>query len=116
MLLQLGYIWLIAASGYWFALRIRSRPGQAPYSNHQSQYLRSRLAGRRPVHLHDRGGHSPHSRRAIEQIGKEPIALTRVQEGATAVVNYQTGITDLDRADTKFWISAASRCLCTWRS
>ncbi len=105
MLLQLGYIWLIAASAYWFArcifdLGLVRRPTLTINLNISGlAWLVAALFICMTVVAIRRIPDAP-----IEQIGKEPIALTRVQEGATAVVNYQTGITDLDRADTKFWI------------
>ncbi|MCE9531641.1 MAG: hypothetical protein K8T89_11045 [Planctomycetes bacterium] len=105
MLLLFGYAWLIAGSGYWFArclldLALEKRPALTPNLNLSGlAWMASTLFICMVVVAVRRIPDVP-----IEQIGKGPIALIRVQEGATAVVNYQSGIPTFDVADTRFWI------------
>jgi hypothetical protein len=104
-LLFYGYVWLIAGSGYWFArclldLALVRRPAWAPNLNRSGLgWLAAALFVCMTVVAVRRLPDVP-----VEQIGKGPIALTRVQEGAATVVNYQYGIPDIDKADTIFWI------------
>jgi len=105
MLLMSGYIWLIAGSGYWFArclfdLALVRRPNLIPNLNLSGlAWLAAALFVCMTAVAIRKLPDVP-----IEQIGKGPIALTRVQEGASAVVNYQTGVTDFSSADSRFWI------------
>ena len=104
-LLLLGYVWLIAGSGYWFArclldLALERRPAMTPNLNLSGlAWMAAALFICMTVVAVRRLPDVP-----VEQIGKGPIALTRVQEGATAVVSYQYGNTALDQADSKFWV------------
>jgi len=43
-----------------------------------------------------------------QQVGRGPVALTKVQDSATAVVNFQGGTADWNRATTEFWVSRAA--------
>jgi len=105
MLLSTGYIWLIAASGYWFArclldLALVRRPNLIPNLNLSGlAWLAAALFICMTAVAIRKLPDVP-----VEAIGKGPIALTRVQEGASAVVNYQNGVTDFSAADSKFWI------------
>jgi hypothetical protein len=102
MLLFLGYAWLIAGAGYWFGrclldLALVRRPVLTPNLNLSGlAWLAATLFICMTVVAIRRMPDVP-----VEQIGKGPIALSRVQERASAVVVYQT---ELDEADTRFWI------------
>ena len=104
-LLFFGYVWLIAGSGYWFArclfdLALVRRPMLVPNLNLSGlAWLTVALFICMTVVAIHRLPDVP-----VEQIGKGSIVLTSVQEGATAVVNYQSNIPELDKADTKFWV------------
>ncbi len=104
-LLFLGYVWLIAGSGYWFVrcvlnLALERRPAITPNLNLSGLawltvalfLCLTAVALRRIPDV------------PVQQIGKGPIALVRVQESATAVVGYQIGVEDLEKADTQFWV------------
>ena len=100
-----GYVWLIAGSGYWFVrcmldLALVRRPSLAPNLNLSGLgWLAGALLICMTVIAVRRMPDVP-----VEQIGKGSVVLTRVQEGATAVVNYQAGVPELEKADTKFWV------------
>jgi hypothetical protein len=104
-LLSIGYIWLIAGSGYWFArcvfdLALVRRPALTPNLNLPGlAWLAAALFIFMTVVAIHRMPDVP-----VEQIGREPIALVRVQEGASNLVNYQAGVPELEKADTKFWV------------
>jgi hypothetical protein len=104
-LLFVGYVWLIAGSGYWFArcildLGLVRRPAWTPNLNLSGlAWFTAALFIIMTVVAIRRMPDVP-----VEQVGQGAIVLTRVQEGAATVVNYQSGTTDIDRADTKFWI------------
>jgi hypothetical protein len=38
------------------------------------------------------------------EVGKGPIALTKVSDGAIAVVSFQSGLTDWELTDKRFWV------------
>jgi hypothetical protein len=105
LLLFWGYVWLIAGSGYWFArclfdLPLVRRPVLAPNLNLSGlAWLAGALFICTTVVAVRRMPDVP-----VEQIGKGSIVLMRAQEGATAVVNYQTGSPQLESADVKFWV------------
>ena len=105
LLLFFGYVWLIAGSGYWFArclfdLALVRRPALSPNLNLSGlAWLAAALFICMTAVAIRRMPDVP-----VEQIGKGPIALARVQQGATAVVQYQVGNTELDEADTRFWV------------
>jgi hypothetical protein len=105
MLLFWGYVWLIAGSGYWFArclfdLPLVRRPLLVPNLNLVGlAWLAAALFICMTVVAVRRMPDVP-----VEQIGKGSIVLMRAQEGATAVVNYQTGSPALESADVKFWV------------
>ena len=104
-LLFFGYVWLIAGSGYWFArclldLALVQRPTLTPNLNLSGlAWLAAGLFICMTIVAIKRMPDVP-----IEQIGKGPLALMRVQEGAATVVNYQAGTTELEQADSKFWV------------
>jgi hypothetical protein len=104
-LLFWGYVWLIAGSGYWFIrclldLALVRKPSLAPNLNLSGLgWLAGTLLICMTVIAMRRMPDVP-----VEQIGKGSVVLTRVQEGATAVVNYQAGVPELEKADTKFWV------------
>lgn len=104
-LLFFGYVWLIAGSGYWFArcvldLALVRRPAWAPNLNLSGlAWLTAALFVIMTVVAVRRMPDVP-----VEQVGKGAIVLTRVQEGAATVVNYQVGTTNIDEADSKFWV------------
>jgi len=107
-LLFVGYAWLIAGSGYWFArclldLGLEKRPALTPNLNLSGlAWLAATLFLCMVVVAIRRIPDVP-----VEQIGKGPIALIRVQEGAAAVVNYQSGIPSIDDGGTRFWVERA---------
>ena len=109
MLLFWGYVWLIAGSGYWFVrcvldLALVSRPALAPNLNLSGLgWLTAALLICMTVIAMRRMPDVP-----VEQVGKGSIVLTRVQEGATNVVNYQMGVTELEKADTRFWVERSA--------
>ena len=41
---------------------------------------------------------------APQQVGRGPVALTKVKDGATAVVTYQSGTADWNEASATFWV------------
>lgn len=104
-LLTVGYAWLMAGSGYWFVrcvldLALVRRPALTPNLNLPGlAWLAAAMFIFMTVVAIHRMPDVP-----VEQIGKSPIALERVQEGAATVVNYQAGVPELDSADTKFWV------------
>ena len=105
MLLFVGYMWLIAGSGYWFArclldLALIRRPALSPNLNLSGlAWLATALFVCMTIVAIRRLPDVP-----VEQIGKGPIALARVQEGAASVVHFQSGSPALDKADAIFWI------------
>ena len=107
--LHAGYLWLITGSGYWFVrciLDLGLERGQSsPVTNLNLPGLAWITAALFLCMIAVAVRRMPDM--PVEQVGKGPIALTRVQEGATAVVNYQLGVTDLDNADTAFWVGRA---------
>lgn len=112
-LLFAGYAWLIGVSGLWFGrclfdLALERRPNLTPNLNLSGMaWLVTALFICMTVVALRRLPDVP-----IEQVGKGPIALTRVQEGAAAAVQYQVGVTELDKADTRFWVErSVAMCL-----
>jgi hypothetical protein len=104
-MLFFGYVWLIAGSGYWFVrcvfdLGLVRRPAWTPNLNLPGlAWLAVALFICMTIVAIRRMPDVP-----VEQIGKGAIVLTKVQEGAATVVSYQSGSTDIDEADTLFWI------------
>jgi len=112
-LLLIGYAWLIAGSGYWFIrclldLALVRRPALTPNLNLPGlACFASALFIFMTVVAILRMPDVP-----VEQIGKGPIALMRLQDGAANAVNYQIGHPELDSADTKFWVErSVAMCL-----
>ena len=103
-LLLAGYIWLISGSAYYFVrclfdLGLERRPAMSPNLNAagliwMAAALMICLTARAVRQVPD----------APAQVGRGPIALTKVQDGAIAVVGIQNGTADWDEADTKFWV------------
>lgn len=104
-LLLIGYSWLMVGAFYYFVrcvfdLGLEKRPALAPNMNVQGlSCLAIALLVCLTVVAIRRMPDSP------EQVGRGPIALTKVQDGATAVVSYQSGLANLSEADAKFWVS-----------
>jgi hypothetical protein len=107
-LLFWGYVWLIGGSGCWLVrclvdLALIRRPILTPNLDLSGlAWMTAALFICMTVVALRKMPDVP-----VEQIGKGPIALSRVQEGATAIVSYQTGNTDPDKADTRFWVERA---------
>lgn len=103
-LLVVGYVWLIAGSVYFFLralfdLGLEKRPAVTPNLNLPGLvWLGAALVLCVTVVAVRRMPDSP------QQVGSGPVALTRVQDGATAVVGIQSGTADWDRATATFWV------------
>lgn len=99
-----GYIWLISGSFVWFLrcmidLGLEKRPMLPPNMNMAGLsffivFLFICLAYTAYRQL-------PHTE---TQWGRGPIALTKVNAGAFAVVSFQSGRADWELTDTRFWI------------
>ncbi|WP_020468384.1 hypothetical protein [Zavarzinella formosa] len=106
-LLLAGYIWLMSASGYWFLrclfdLGLEKRPMLPPNVNIAGMVcLAASLFLCLGASAIRRLPDSPNS------TGKGPIALTKVSDGAVAVVSFQSGTTDWNGTDTRFWVERA---------
>ncbi len=105
LLLHMGYIWLIAGSGYWFIrsfvdLALIRRPTMMPNLNKAGLacFTTVLLVSMTAVAIRRMPDVPP------EQISKGSIMLTRIQEGATAVVNYQSANPELSKVDAQFWV------------
>jgi hypothetical protein len=104
-LLVIGYIWLVAGSGYLFArcifdLGLEKRPSLTVNMNQQGLvWLTAALFLSLSVVAIRRLPDLP------AQLGRGPVALTRVQEGAIAVVSYQSGTADWNEATATFWVT-----------
>lgn len=99
-----GYVWLISVSGYWFLrclfdLGLEKRPMLPPNINTAGMVC---LAVSMFICL----GVTAIRRNADASGdgGKGPIALTKVSDGAVAVVSFQSGVTSLELNDPKFWV------------
>jgi len=102
-LLTIGYIWLVAGTAYLFArcvfdLGLEKRPSLTVNMNQQglvwlgtAMFLS--LSAVAIIRLPD----------APAQVGRGPVALSRVQDEAIAVVSYQTGYADWNQATASFW-------------
>lgn len=107
-LLLAGYIWLISGAGYWFLrcifdLGLEKRPMLPPNINIPGMVclvislficLGVTAIRRNPDSSNDGG--------------KGPIALTKVSDGAVAVVSFQSGLTDWELTDTRFWVERSA--------
>jgi hypothetical protein len=103
-LLVAGYIWLVIGSGYFFLraifdLGLEKRPALLPNVTLPGMvWLGAALFLCVSVVAVRWMPDSP------QQVGRGPVALTKVQDGATAVVGIQSGIADWDQATTTFWV------------
>ena len=104
-LLQIGYVWLVAGSAYLFArcifdLGLEKRPSLTVNLNQQGLvWLMAALFLSLSAVAVRRLPDSP------AQVGRGPVALTRVQDGAVAVVSYQSGTADWNEATVTFWVT-----------
>jgi hypothetical protein len=101
-----GYVWLIAGSGYYFArclldLALERRPTLTPNLNLSGL---ASLAVALFICLTTVAVVRTPDMPQQAQIGKGPLALTKSLDSTTTIVNYQAGQTDLDKADTRFWV------------
>ena len=101
-LISYGYVWLIAGSVYFFIrclfdLGLVRRPHLAPNLNlgGLSALVIVLFICMMTVAIR-RMPDQP-----LEQVGKQPIAITKIQESTTSIVGYRT---DLSKADTRFWV------------
>jgi hypothetical protein len=107
-LLAAGYIWLVAGSAYFFVravfdLGLEKRPSLLPNLTLPSLvWLGAALFLCVTVVAVRRMPDSP------QQVGRGPVALTKVKDGATAVVGIQSGTADWDQATTTFWVERAA--------
>jgi hypothetical protein len=99
-LLLIGYVWLIAGTGYWFArcifdLGLERRPNFTPNLNMPGLvFFGVALMGCLTAVAVRRIPDSP------QQIGRSSVTLTKVKDGATAVVESQGA----SEAGTTFWV------------
>jgi hypothetical protein len=106
-LLTIGYVWLVVGSAYVFArclfdLGLERRPALPPNLNLPGLvWLGAALFICMTAVAVRRMPDSP------QQVGRGPVALTKVQDGATAVVTFQSGTADWNEATTHFWVSRA---------
>ena len=103
-LLIAGYVWLVIGSAYFFMraifdLGLEKRPALLPNVTLPGMvWLGAALFICVTVVAVRRMPDSP------QQVGRGPVALTKVKDGATAVVGIQSGTADWDQATTTFWI------------
>jgi hypothetical protein len=106
--LTAGYIWLVVGSGYFFMraifdLGLENRPALLPNVTLPGMvWLGAALLLCVSVVAVRRMPDSP------QQVGRGPVALTKVKDEATAVVSIQSGTADWDKATTTFWIERAA--------
>jgi hypothetical protein len=102
--LNVGYIWLICASGYFFFrtlfdLGLEKRPAlstnlTSPGLAWLTVALFISLTAKAVIKLPEQP----------VQVGREPVALTRAQNGAVAIMNSQSGIENWGEAGAKFFV------------
>jgi hypothetical protein len=103
-LLVAGYIWLITGSAYFFMraifdLGLEKRPTLTPNLNMPGLvWLGAALFLCVTVVAVRRMPDSP------QQVGRGPVALVKVKDGATAIVGIQSGTADLEKATATFWV------------
>jgi hypothetical protein len=103
-LLAAGYLWLVIGSGYFFLraifdLGLERRPALGPNLSLPGLVcLGVALSLCMTVVAVRRMPDSP------QQVGRGPVALTKVKDGATAVVGIQSATADWDQATTTFWV------------
>ncbi len=104
-LLLVGYIWLMAGSAYMFGrclfdLGLERRPTFGPNLNLPGLVC---LGGALVIALTAVAVRKlPDSPQ--REIGREPVALSKVRGGATAVVESQSGVTEHERKTALLWV------------
>jgi len=103
-MLSVGYIWLISASGFWFLRCIADLAfdQRSPFHSNLNLQGLTCLAVAMFVAL------SIVAIRRLPdtpaQVGRGPVALSRVKEGAVSIASYQPAVADLSEADRVFWV------------
>lgn len=103
-MLWVGYIWLMSASAFWFfrCLADLALEQRSPFHSNLNLQGLTCLAIVMFVALS-----TVAIRRLPDtpaQVGRGPVALSRVKEGAMTIVSYQPAIADLSDTDREFWV------------